>query len=296
MIAILVLPVAVGAEIYNNDLFRQISIVIVAAIIAFLTFGLLSGSTAGVRMNPVGGLAISLGGAVAGAFAFYIAIADRLTPTTHLVVFVQSGGKNLTDDIDLTGDQTTARQIITVRGGRGEFEILARGQSTALEIGGERWKISSISPKDCKDLKDGRPYVVKAGCDQITLDAALTEPAKSVRLVDYTAAQIFQQNSSVSLEWAVEKIREGAADRIHARNNTIVVSVDWKVNDDIRKAQFKPRSNATEVGICVLLSDLQTAFNDANPDKRIKIIVSNTTIEVYPWSEGQSHDNCAGTP
>src|SRR5689334_13067191 len=97
MIAILVLPVAVGAEIYNNDLFRQISIVIVAAIIAFLTFGLLSGSTAGVRMNPVGGLAISLGGAVAGAFAFYIAIADRLTPTTHLVVFVQSGGKNLTD-------------------------------------------------------------------------------------------------------------------------------------------------------------------------------------------------------
>lgn len=60
--------------------------------------------------------------------------------------------------------------------------------------------------------------------------------------------------------------------------------------------QRNSKSNTTEVGVCVLLSDLQSAFNDANPDKRVRITVSNTTMEIDPWSEGQPHDDCAGTP
>ena len=100
----------------------------------------------------------------------------------------------------------------------------------------------------------------------------------------------------MSLKWAVEKLRDGAADWLHARNNTIPVNIEWNVDDSTKNAEFKPKSNSSEVGLCVLVADLQAAFNDANPDKSVKIAVSMTTIKVDLATKGQSDDDCTRTP
>ncbi len=284
---IFVLQAFLPEGVAEGDLFRSISVVVVALIVSVLLFGLIAGATASFSLKT-GRWALTMGGAAAGFAGFFWIISERLTPVRTMTILVQdSSGQSWPDKFELVADQSIARQTITVHGGRGRFDMLARGAEVTLRPSDSSFRILDISGSECSVTKHGELYNVGPRCAYAQITIGL-RPEAQFQHIRYFEAEInYGAGYQASLGAELNQITSSVQRWALLRNSGVVVNLFVSEIDPgwLRRPFKLDTGSLGRAQLCVILSVITRAYNEEYPNQKVSVFIAERELRLQSGEE-----------
>jgi hypothetical protein len=265
-----VLPIFTDAAsfIYDPNFLRILYATLSLAIALFL-FGFLGDSDALIKNDAGSGLVFQVGGSAAGCLIFFYFFSSGLNPYRDLTVYLLDGAggtkRQLTQadgPIQLTIAADIERRTVS-EGGVVYFRDLPRSEDWRLLIGGS-WKPIGAEPNSCW-LKNAE---VSRRCSRIYLLLAKTSPCFRERSALLTEATPIVTSLDDQLQFFRQMMEDDGASLSIAYSRAINRAA-------LHERRFSlSRHHSTAQPACLLLAEVEDAYNQAQPTDSVVVFAS----------------------
>jgi hypothetical protein len=287
------------ASYVDANFFQLILSLLVSFVIGVFVFGFTAGATASMQISTGTKSAISFGGAMAAVAGLFLIILPNLTPTTRLTVYLReahAGASHkefkINEGLDVVLQLEQGRIVKTIID-EAQFGLLPKGVDIPITVAGMNWAVAGLDPETCA-VPAPQP-TVKAGCRVVWLRMAPTGAQGPADLRDLPPTGVgFSQGENVQLRRVIDALADELQRAATKRDaNSVVARPDW-TGLAVADRTFRWKEMPDGAKACAFVRLVEQAFNDANPDKQVFVLLQKNAVEVRGrTTEPRPNDTCS---